>query len=59
MLFSDMYDILSSAYQAKERELKILNGTFDILDNTEVFVDGYFHDYKISKKNGIIKKEIC
>lgn len=49
-----MYDYESSIYKSKEAELKILNGTFDIPDNTEVFVEGYFHDYKVSKKDGVL-----
>lgn len=49
-----MYDYESPIYKSKEAELKILNGTFDIPDNTEAFVEGYFHDYKITKKDGVL-----
>lgn len=49
-----MYDYESPIYKSKEAELKILNGTFDIPDNTEVFVEGYFNDYKVTKKDGIL-----
>ena len=53
-MFSDMYDYESPIYKSKEAELKILNGTFDIPDNTEMFVEGYFHDYKVTKKDGVL-----